>query len=239
MSFKISPTVMRAYQQDPQWFENNCREFTFNGHGLGVLPIFDVHGYDAWGYDCWGRDRAGHTAANYAESPMHLVEDDCCFQLYEETIEKFSLASILESAEPLEVSHDLTQFPPIKFSEVELKYNAKFTALLPLKNPVTNAWYDAPVAIFYQDTPPVPGYSNYFGVFVRNGQAYITSGASGVDGVISGIKSADGEIIYSACRHDYRTSADGTVWIDGGRDYTRSSGNVFSMVIKNGKFYKE
>lgn len=39
------------------------------------------------------------------------------------------------------------------------------------------------------------------------------------------------EIIYSRARHDYRTSSNGKVSIDGGLDYTRIIGNPSDYII--------
>ena len=44
----------------------------------------------------------------------------------------------------------------------------------------------------------------------------------GLNGSPELVVAANGDVIYSRYRHDYRHSPDGSVWIDGGRDYTRS-----------------
>lgn len=127
---------------------------------------------------------------------------------------------------------------PFKIAEVEAKYNAKFVGMLPGKDRDGN-WALDPLAVFWQPVPPKPGYSNYMGLLVRNGTTYITSGASAVEGIITGAVADDGEIIYSNCRWDMHHSKDGSVWIDGGRDYTRTgSGRLISMVIVDGDFYE-
>ncbi|NCQ51866.1 hypothetical protein GW796_08230 [archaeon] len=113
----------------------------------------------------------------------------------------------------------------------EEKYNAKYIADLCLKT-VDGGWVNEPAAIFYQETPPQPEYSNYFAVFVRNGKTYITSGKSTVEGTIAGIESDDGEVIFSRYRHDYRQSKDGSVFIDGGRDYVKSNNPSRLVEIK-------
>ena len=44
------------------------------------------------------------------------------------------------------------------------------------------------------------------------------------------------EVIYSRFRHDYRLTSDDTVMIDGGRDYTKSSGpgrTVRMQIVKD------
>ena len=58
--------------------------------------------------------------------------------------------------------------------------------------------------------------------------------------LITAAVAADGEIIYSRCRHDYNVSKDRSAWIDGGRDYTRSSsGNHFiTLKVIEGEWYE-
>lgn len=105
-------------------------------------------------------------------------------------------------------------------SHFEKKYNATYVADLCLKDRYGN-WANEPAAIFYQDTPPVPGYSHYFAIVVRGKETFITSGESAVSEPIAGIQADDGEIIFSRYRHDFRRSKDESVFIDGGRDYTK------------------
>lgn len=94
-------------------------------------------------------------------------------------------------------------------------------------------WSEQPAAVFWQETPPDPSYSNYFGLTRRmeigeNGPQWgallITGAGCVAEGVWWGQRAADGEIIYSRWRHDYRRSADGTAMVDGGRDYFKSAG---------------
>ena len=125
-------------------------------------------------------------------------------------------------------------------AKVEAKYNAKFVGQLALKTRDGGWSSDSCGDVYYQETPPVEGYSKYFALIIQNGSAYITSGASAVDGIITGIVADDGEIIYSRYRHDYRTSTDGTVFIDGGRDYVHCGvgGRCVSLKIVDGEFYQ-
>lgn len=104
----------------------------------------------------------------------------------------------------------------------EKQYNATYVADLCLKDREGN-WANEPAAIFYQETPPVPGYSHYFAIIVRGRQTLITSGESAVSEPITGVVADDGEVIFSRYRHDYRISKDNSVFIDGGRDYIRCS----------------
>jgi hypothetical protein len=126
-----------------------------------------------------------------------------------------------------------------KIADVEGKYNAKYVGQMALRT-VDGGWsVDVPGEIFWQETPPQPGYSNYFALIVRNGVVYITSGATAVEGVITGIVADNGEIIYSRARHDMRHSQDQSVWIDGGRDYTRTGGGrLVSLKVINGEWYQ-
>jgi len=81
------------------------------------------------------------------------------------------------------------------------------------------------IEVFYgEDYHPASG-SRYFGLYKagRTGELMITNGAFIEDQKIDAIVAEDGEIIFSRYRHDYRSSTDGTVFIDGGRAYTRSS----------------
>lgn len=115
-------------------------------------------------------------------------------------------------------------YQPIDVKRVEKKYNATYVGDFCLKT--KNGWSDSPVAIFWQETPPVEGYSNYFGIFVQNDTLYITSGASAFAEPIDGIVADNGEVIFSRYRHDFHESSDHSVMVDGGRDYMRVLGNI-------------
>lgn len=124
-------------------------------------------------------------------------------------------------------------------AKVEEKYNAKFVGQFCLKTR-DGQWANSPADVYWQATPPVAGYSNYFGLIIQGGDLYITSGAAGVEPIITGVVADDGEIIYSRYRHDYRTSKDGSVFIDGGRDYTKGGthGRYINIKVRNGEFYE-
>lgn len=130
----------------------------------------------------------------------------------------------------------------VKFdiAKIEEKYNAKFVGQLCLRTKDGGWQSDDCCDIYYQEIPPVKGYSKYFALVIQGGAAYITGGATAVEGVIAGIVANDGEIIYSRYRHDYRTSTDGTAVIDGGRDYVKCStgGKTIAMKIIDGEFYE-
>lgn len=127
---------------------------------------------------------------------------------------------------------------PFNIDEVERTKHAKFVGMLPLKD-INGNWINEPSSIFWQPTPPVAGYSHYFALVNRNGKCFITSGQTAVDGIINGMLANDGEIIYSNCRWDNRTSRDGSANIDGGRDYVKCNrgGKIIELVIVDGEFY--
>lgn len=130
-------------------------------------------------------------------------------------------------------------YQPINTQKVEEKYGAKYLGDFCVKR--KNGWSEQPFAIFYQPNPNVSlGHSHYFGMFVESENMYITKGDSAFEEGLTGVVADDGEIVISCYRHDYRTSTDGSVFIDGGRDYTRSSvGCEFvKLNVVNGKFVK-
>ena len=124
--------------------------------------------------------------------------------------------------------------------KVEAKYNAKWVGQLAMKTRDGQWTGDSCGDVYYQETPPVEGYSNYFALIIQGGTLYITSGASAVEGIIDGVIALDGEVIYSRYRHDYRTSTDGSTFIDGGRDYVRGGmvGNYIKLKIVDGEWYQ-
>jgi hypothetical protein len=82
----------------------------------------------------------------------------------------------------------------------------------------------ADCSVFYGKTAHPVSNSRYFGLYQHpmNGTLYICDGSSVEDLEITGVIANNGDVIYSRTRHDYRYSPDGSVWIDGGRDYARS-----------------
>ena len=125
-----------------------------------------------------------------------------------------------------------------KIDVVEEKYNAKFVGQLCLKTRDGN-WANSPADVYWQATPPVAGYSNYFALIYQGGSPYITSGASAVEPLISAAVADDGEIIYSAYRHHSNVRKDKSVFIDGGRDYTKGGvGKYIVLKIVDGEFYE-
>lgn len=130
-------------------------------------------------------------------------------------------------------------YQPIDIKIIEKKYKSKYLGDFCVKR--KNGWSEQPYAIFYQPNPDVSlGHSHYFGMFVNNGKLYITKGDSAFEEGLTGVVANDGEIVISCYRHDYRTSTDDSVFIDGGRDYIRSSVGCEFMKLNvvNGEFVK-
>ena len=121
------------------------------------------------------------------------------------------------------INHGERYWKALAIPKIEDKYKAKFVGEFSINQGA--GWTEFPVALFYQETPP-EGYDQYFGIYIKNENmgVYIVSGQSAADTEILGVVSRDNEIIYSRFRHDYRISTDGTVMIDGGRDYLKTSG---------------
>ena len=122
------------------------------------------------------------------------------------------------------------RFSPKEIAGIEDHYSAKYVCETCVKGP--KGWVNTSVSIFYQpDLEKVPeGGSQWFGLFFRPDHApgvpalMICNAISAVENDIEGIVANNGDVIYSRYRHDYRFSPDGSVMIDGGRDYTRNNG---------------
>ena len=97
---------------------------------------------------------------------------------------------------------------------------------------------DVPADIFYRATPHPEFGNKYFGILPFNGQTYITD-ADMVEGFEFGmVENDDGELEYSESHHMYKSFMNGN-FIDGGREYTRSSGPTTNFVIRDGKFVEK
>lgn len=101
----------------------------------------------------------------------------------------------------------------------------KFIGQLTCKT--NRGWTERPRSVFWQEKPPRPEYSNYFGLVVdEHNTVYISDGSSVAEGTWNGMMDrATGEVIFSRYRHDMRgfdsPDADKEAFVDGGRDYGR------------------
>ena len=108
-------------------------------------------------------------------------------------------------------------------SKWEKHYNVKFVCETVIKDKF--GWLDQSSLLFYSEKPHPQG-SNYMAVThmplgYEDWQTVISDGISATECEIEGLIDGD-EVYYSRFRHDYRTTPSG-MFIDGGRDYTRSS----------------
>lgn len=128
--------------------------------------------------------------------------------------------------------------------KIEEKYQATYVTDLAIKTK-SNHWGESPAAIFWNEHPK-EGHSHYFGfvwqfdVYSNTEKLYVCNCDSSLDfnkDPVVGIIADDGEVIFSRYRHDYRVSNDGSVMIDGGRDYLRCTANkqLVSINFLNGK----
>lgn len=83
---------------------------------------------------------------------------------------------------------------------------------------------DNPMLIFWNDTAHPQG-SNWMALFYYN-DWFVRDGITASQLPIQCVVSNDKQVLFSKSRHDFRTSEDGSVSVDGGRDYTRVLGNV-------------
>lgn len=111
---------------------------------------------------------------------------------------------------------------------IEKKYKAKFVGVFSLKQ--SDGWRNFPSYIFYVEKPEKLHYSNYIAVSEEilslepfETKTVVSDGSSFNCEPIFALMADNGEVIYSAYRHDYEVSSDGSCYIDGGRDYTRYS----------------
>lgn len=106
----------------------------------------------------------------------------------------------------------------IDIDRAEEHYSARYVCETTLK--LGEGWRYEPSLIFYTETPHPQG-SNYFALTVRDGEVWISDALPSIREGFAGARADSGDVIYSRYRHDFRTSADGSVSIDGGREYTR------------------
>ena len=85
--------------------------------------------------------------------------------------------------------------------------------------------YDQPVMLFWNDIPHPQG-SNWMALYSANGDYYVRDGITASRLPIIAYVSDDGQAVFSKHRYDFRSSRDGTISVDGGRDYTRLMGNI-------------
>jgi len=139
----------------------------------------------------------------------------------------------------MKIINECEMFTSDELATIEKKYNAKFVCETCISD--GKSWLNELCAIFYTPEPHPEG-SNYFALFFRAGAEFqptlmIADGITAAKTPINGVVAKNGDIIYSKYRWDYRESKDGSVIVDGGRDYLKRSkgGKVVQLVIKKDK----
>jgi hypothetical protein len=95
------------------------------------------------------------------------------------------------------------------------------------------------IDIFYRETPHPEFGNRYFGLFALSGNLMITNADKIEQAEFGLVEDDDGNLQYSAHRHDYKQFENGNM-IDGGRSYIKSSGCPIHMhVVRNGEMVKE
>lgn len=124
--------------------------------------------------------------------------------------------------------------------KVEEKYGATFMGYWAIFSKIDESWTETPWDVYYQPNPDkTKGHTNYFAIGYRGmsqkSPLLITEGSGAFRDTLTGIVAPDGEVLVSRHRHDYR--AKGAVFIDGGRDYLRSSGGRFvNLLVTDDRF---
>lgn len=93
-----------------------------------------------------------------------------------------------------------------------------------------------PVSVFYGDVAHPVSNSRYFALYYdQDERIMITDGSFIEQQEITGVIAENGDVVFSRHRHDYNSSPDGSVFIDGGREYTRTnSKHQVSIVVRDG-----
>ena len=124
------------------------------------------------------------------------------------------------------INNECSFIKPEEIANIEKQYRATYVFETCLRAR-DGRWANYPAAVFYQEEM-YPGGSNYFALYYSDdGTLYITdAGPSIIDEEFKGLE-AEGEVVYSRYRHDYRAGKNGA-FVDGGRDYFRYGGDKFN-----------
>lgn len=120
-------------------------------------------------------------------------------------------------------------FTKKQIKKLEIQYNAVYIGDFDLN--------DRLESLFYQPTPNLElGHSYYFTLFVQKfiNKVYITNGEKYKDITFNAVKSKRTYLI--SCDRHHFNEKDG-IYIDGGRDYTRTNAEkIYKMKLEDGKF---
>jgi hypothetical protein len=120
---------------------------------------------------------------------------------------------------------------------IERMYNCRYVTewnLLDIKgNPQSY-----PYLVFWNDQSHPEG-SNWMGMYKHQNDYYVCDAITASQHPIECMVSNDKQVLFSKYRHDFRTSKDSSVTVDGGREYTRVLGAVRNesvwLVPRDGK----
>jgi hypothetical protein len=121
---------------------------------------------------------------------------------------------------------------------IEERYNAKYMGYWCTKH--GESWKETPVDVFYVENPDrSKGHSNYFGMFRKGENVFITNAESCFADGMTGVLSPDGEVGISRYRHHMQAVGAGA--IDGGRDYIKVIGEAvwyptIRVTVEGGEF---
>lgn len=120
---------------------------------------------------------------------------------------------------------------------IEQQYKCKFVAEWNLLDSQNNP-HEHPVLLFWNDVPHPTG-SNWMGMYRHQNEWYVCDGITASRFPINCMVSNDKQVLFSKSRHDFRSSNDSSVSVDGGRDYTRVLGAIHNervwLVPQNGE----
>lgn len=126
---------------------------------------------------------------------------------------------------------DYSLFPDEVTDQVEQNYNCRYVTEWYLDN-------KSIVLLFWNDTPHPQG-SNWMGVYGSGDHLYVCDGIAASRFPVQCMVSNDKQVLFSKTRHDFRSSHDGSVTVDGGREYWSVLGAVRNenvwLVPQNGE----
>ena len=114
-------------------------------------------------------------------------------------------------------------------SVMEKSYDAKW---------VMDTEYDGRLVSLYRSKKRHPvSKSKYFLLYHSDEGVMLTGPHDVQKQKIQAVMAANGDLIYSVYRHHYHMSPDGSVFIDGGREYTRTNMDavLYTLEVKKGK----
>lgn len=122
---------------------------------------------------------------------------------------------------------------------IEKKYDAKYVFESTVKSS-SGTWMNYPVAIFYTKKKHAVSKNRWMGVYINpfDNKFYVCNAISATEPFV-GVVADNGDVIYSHYRHHYNISNDGSVFIDGGRDYIKgpTGKRYVNIHVKGGKLH--